>query len=74
MKQKKLLLRFVVLVTAMMCALGASAYDFESGNVYYNITSTNTVEVTNTNQYGMDYSGALTIPSTVTNECIPFLL
>ena len=67
MKTKTFLLRLVVLVTAMMCALGASAYDFESGNVYYNITGTNTVEVTNTNQYGMDYSGALTIPSTVTN-------
>ena len=67
MKTKTFLLRLVVLVAAMMCALGASAYDFESGNVYYNITGTNTVEVTNTNQYGMDYSGELTIPSTVTN-------
>ena len=67
MKTKTLLLRFAVLVVAMLCALGASAYDFESGNVYYTITGTNTVEVAKKSTSGMDYSGALTIPSTVTN-------
>ena len=37
MKKKNLLLRLVVLVTAMLCALGASAYDFEYRGYYYNI-------------------------------------
>lgn len=64
---KKLLFRFVALVAAMMCALGASAYDFVSGNVYYSITGTNTVEVSPRSQSGGNYSGAVTIPSTVTN-------
>lgn len=61
------LFRLFALVAAMMCAMGASAYDFESGNVYYTITGTNTVEVAKKSTSGMDYSGALTIPSTVTN-------
>ena len=64
---KKLLFRLFALVAAMMCALGASAYDFESNGIYYNITGSNTVEVTTKSQYGGNYSGALTVPSTVTN-------
>ena len=36
MKKNHLLLRLAVLVTAAMCALGASAYDFEYGGYYYN--------------------------------------
>ena len=63
MKHRSLPLKLFALVAAMMCALGASAYDFVSNDIYYNITGTNTVEVTN----GVYYSGAVTIPSTVTN-------
>ena len=40
-------------------------YDFESGGIYYNITSENTVEVTQNNRNGGDYSGSITIPETV---------
>ena len=65
--KKSRLVRLVALVVAMMCALGASAYDFESNGIYYNITGSNTVEVTTQSQYGGNYSGALTVPSTVTN-------
>ena len=46
MNNKKLLLRFAVLVTAVMCALGASAYDFEYGGYYYNILTDSTVAIT----------------------------
>ncbi|MBO4870354.1 MAG: leucine-rich repeat protein [Muribaculaceae bacterium] len=67
MKNKTLLFKLVALVAATMCALGASAYDFESNGIYYNITGSNTVEVTKKSTYGMDYSGAVTVPSTVTN-------
>ena len=68
MKNKSLLFRALALVAALSCALGASAYDFQSGNVYYNITGTNTVEVTTKSSYGMNYSGTVSIPSTVTND------
>ena len=67
MKAKLLFLQAAALVAAMMCTLGASAYDFESNNVYYNITGTSTVEVTTKSQYGGSYSGAVTIPPTVTS-------
>ena len=66
MKKRLLLFRVFAVVTAMMCALGAGAYDFVSNNVYYDITGTNTVAVARQSQYGGGYSGALTIPSTVT--------
>ena len=51
MKRKFLLFRLFALVAALSCALGAKAYDFKSGVLYYNITSSTnkTVEVT----YGM---------------------
>ena len=67
MKKKNLLFRFAVLVTAMMSALGASAYSFVYNNFYYNITGTNpaTVEVTFKDTNYNSYSGNVTIPSSV---------
>jgi surface protein len=70
MKHKTLLIRLVVLVTAMMCALGSSAYSFQSGGIYYNITSSyyKTVEVTymDDTYYSLGaYDGSITIPSSV---------
>ena len=47
------------------------AYDFQSGDLYYNITSNvapYTVEVTS----GIDYSGDITIPSSVTYNGITY--
>ena len=41
-------------------------YDFESGGFYYNITGYNTVELTKGNLYTSDYTGDVTIPSSVT--------
>ena len=67
MKQKNLLLRLVVLVTAMMCALGASAYDFEYGGYYYNILTDSTVAITYKTYAGNSYSGNVTIPEGVQN-------
>ena len=67
MKKKLLLLRLAVLVTAMMCALGASAHDFEYGGYYYTILTDSTVAITHpTGQYGV-YSGNVTIPEGVQN-------
>ncbi len=62
----KLLFRLAVLVAAVMCALGASAYDFQSGNIYYKILTGNTVAVTYRDGNYNTYSGEVNIPETVT--------
>ncbi len=67
MKKNHLLLRFAVLVTAMMCALGASAYDFEYGGYYYNILTDSTVAITYKTYAGNSYSGNVIIPEGVRN-------
>ncbi len=67
MKKKNLLLRLVVLVAAMMCALGASAYDFTYGGYYYNILTDSTVAITYKTYAGNSYSGNVTIPEGVRN-------
>ena len=65
--KKALLFRLAVLVTAMMCALGASAHDFVYGGYYYTILTDSTVAITHpTDQYGV-YSGNVIIPEGVRN-------
>ena len=59
-------------IAALLCSITASAHDFEMNGIYYNITSSTnlTVAVTyrggNYNSYSDEYSGAVTIPPTVT--------
>ena len=59
-------------IATLLCSLTANAYDFEVGGIYYTITSSAdlTVEVTyrgnHPDHYSNEYSGAVTIPSTVT--------
>ena len=59
-------------MAVLLCCIAASAHDFMVGNVYYKITSPSkfTVAVTyrgsSYHQYAGEYSGAVTIPSTVT--------
>ena len=55
--------RMFALMAALVFALSAGAYDFVANGFYYNITGTNTVEVTSNPS---QYSGDVTIPSTVT--------
>ena len=56
----------------LLCSVVVSAHDFEVGGIYYNITnaSNKTVEVTfrgnNYYIYVNEYTGSITIPSTVT--------
>lgn len=70
--------RLLTLFTALILALSAYAYDFKSGDLYYNITSyfePYTVEVTyQTQYYSGNYSGLTTvaIPSTVSNGGITY--
>lgn len=71
MKQN-LFLKLLVLVTCLSSALSAAAYSFSASyngkTIYYNITSSanRTVEVTHKNYESGTYTGAVTIPSTVT--------
>ena len=55
------------LLVALLTSLSTHAYDFQSGDFYYNITSDNTVEVTSD---GNNYQGltTATIPETVTYD------
>ena len=63
---------FVLAVIGLLCSISVSAEDFEVDGIYYNITSSSdkTVEVTFRgnyyNSYSNEYSGAVTIPESVT--------
>ena len=62
---KKLFTLFI----AAFCALSVWAYDFQSGDLYYNITSNSkpyTVEVTRYSISYSSYSGDIVIPASVT--------
>ena len=68
--KKILFLKLLVLVACLSSALSATAYDFVSGGIYYNITGTNTVEVTykdtNYNTYPNSTTGtSISIPTSV---------
>ena len=69
MKQTRLWLTTIVV---LLCSLAASAHDFEVGGIYYNINSTTDLTVAVTyrgssyNSYSNEYSGAVTVPETVT--------
>ena len=61
----------MLLLTALCTAVTTFAYDFQSGDLYYNITSDNTVEVTYQKYKSTEnYKGltAATIPATVTHN------
>ena len=63
---------WLMTIAALLCSLAASAHDFEVGGIYYNITSSSDLTVAVTykgdyyDSYSNEYSGAVTIPSTVT--------
>ena len=67
MKQTKLWLTTIVM---LLGSITASAHDFIVDGIYYGITSSTTVAVTYrgnySDSYNNEYSGAVTIPSTVT--------
>ena len=62
----------VLAVIGLLCSISVSAHDFEVDGIYYNITSSTdmTVEVTCRGNapfdYSHEYSGAVTIPESVT--------
>ena len=69
MKKYKSLLLAVI---GLLCSISVSAHDFEVDGIYYNITSSTnkTVAVTyrgsDYSSYSNEYSGAITIPESVT--------
>ena len=71
------------LFVALLAITSLWAYDFQSGDLYYNITSETTAEVTCSvddywDYYGFDYNYSylisVTIPSTVTYEDYPYIV
>ena len=60
------LLSFALLLAIICSFTTAMAYDFEVDGIYYNITSTTTVEVTYKDTNYASYSGNMTIPCAVT--------
>ena len=63
--------KILSLILALVATTCLWAYDFQSGNLYYNITSDTTVEVTYQYQWSSDnYAGltTATIPETVTHN------
>ena len=63
----KHLKKSLLLLAMLIVGLNASAYDFESGGIYYNILSADslTCEVTSGTS---KYSGSVVIPETVSNQ------
>ena len=65
----------ILLLIAAFATLVTNAHDFEVGGIYYNITSSTTVEVTYQGSYGSEYTeytGSITIPATVTYEGVNY--
>ena len=58
---------WLLMIAVLSCSLVAKAHDFEVDGIYYKIISSSdlTVEVTDN---PVEYSGAVTIPSTVTYD------
>ena len=69
MKQARL---WLTTIATLLCSLTASAHDFVVDGIYYNITSSTNLTVGVTyrgssySEYSYEYSGAVTIPSSVT--------
>ena len=65
-----------ILLTAVMLlsSLAASAHEFEVGGIYYYITSSTnlTVAVINKGSSYYEYSGSITIPTTVAHEGVNY--
>ena len=62
MKKKTTIIRLFAVLSALMSVTGATAYDFVSDGIYYNITGRNTVEVTCDVPYSDCYGGCVYIP------------
>ena len=64
----KTIKQLLMAVVVLLCSATANAHDFEVDGIYYNVTSTNTVEVTCKGSYYNDldeYNGNVVIPSSV---------
>ena len=75
MCKMKSLIKTTLLLLALLLPVTAAAYDFEVDGIYYNITGTNTVEVTYkgyNNVITGHYSGEITIPETVTHAGVTY--
>lgn len=65
---KKLFTQAILGAMATLLATPAAAYDFQSGNIYYNVTGEHTVAVTYATEDYASYAGNVTLPGKVTHE------
>jgi len=63
---------FLVFLFAFFCCIATYAYDFKSGEIYYEISGSNTVAVTNSGGSSSGYSGNIIIPASVTYNGSPY--
>lgn len=68
----KFFTRIALSAIAALAAVNASAYDFASGNFYFNKTSDNAVEVTYATEDYASYGGNVSIPAKVTYEGVTY--
>ena len=59
-------------VTVTFEATQTGTYDVEVDGIYYNLFNNKTAEVTNTNVNGGDYSGSISIPSSINANSIQY--
>ena len=64
------ILRKLIPIACLLVSMNVLAYDFKSGGIYYNITSSEnkTVEVTYKDSNYNSYTGEVTIPGSVMHE------
>ncbi|MBQ7205402.1 MAG: leucine-rich repeat protein [Muribaculaceae bacterium] len=68
----KHLLKLLLLLMALLMPAISAAHDFEVDGIYYNRTSSSTVEVTYKNVNDYSYSGEVVIPSVVTYNSVDY--
>ena len=61
-----------IMVTVTFEATQTGTYDVEVDGIYYNLYNNKTAEVTNTNVNGGDYSGSISIPSSINANSIQY--
>ena len=67
---KKIYFTQLIAALLLLCCTTASAYSFKNGGIYYDILSSDKAVVTYSGEY--DYTGAVVIPSKVTNNGIEY--
>ena len=71
---KTKLLKSLLTIACLLCSIGVYAHNFVVDGIYYNITTSTTVEVTfkGSSNYSMAYTGTVVIPESVTYKEVDY--